>query len=160
MVDLERTSPRNRSLDPTSLLRLVPHRAPFRFIDEILEVDQDHIVGLYTFRHDEFFYSGHFPGKPITPGVILLETMAQIGVVAFGLHLAAQVPEINECDLLVLFTEANVEFTGIVGPGDQVTVRAKKIYFRKLKLKVTAEMTLADGTVVCAGELAGVGSIS
>jgi 3-hydroxyacyl-[acyl-carrier-protein] dehydratase len=65
---------------------------------------------------------------------------------------------IDERDFLVLFTEANVEFTGIVGPGDQVTVRAEKIYFRKLKLKVAAEMTLADGTVVCAGELAGVGS--
>ncbi len=160
MVDLERISPRSRSLDPTNLLGLVPHRAPFRFVDEILEVDRDHIVGLYTFRHDEFFYSGHFPGKPITPGVILLETMAQIGVVALGLHLVAQAPDINERDFLVLFTEANVEFTGIVGPGDQVTVSAEKIYFRKLKLKVAAEMTLADGTVVCAGELAGVGSIS
>jgi 3-hydroxyacyl-[acyl-carrier-protein] dehydratase len=147
-------------LDPSSLLGLVPQRAPFRFVDEILEVDQDHIVGLYTFRHDEFFYSGHFPDKPITPGVILLETMAQIGVVALGLHLAAQAPDINEHDFLVLFTEADVEFTGIVGPGEQVTVRAEKIYFRKLKLKVAAEMTLADGTVVCAGELAGVGSIS
>jgi len=160
MVDPQQKPPRSGSLDPTSLLGLVPQRAPFRFVDEILEVDQDHIVGLYTFKHDEFFYSGHFPSKPITPGVILLETMAQIGVVAFGLHLAAQNPEINEGDFLVLFTEANVEFTGIVAPGDQVTVSAERIYFRKLKLKVTAEMTLADGTVVCSGDLAGVGSIS
>lgn len=158
MVDPRQAVPTTQSLDPGALLALVPQRPPFRFVDEILEVDESHIVGRYTFRDDEFFYTGHFPAKPITPGVILVETMAQIGLVALGLYLAAESPTIDEQNLLVWFTEANVEFTGIVGPGDQVTVRAEKIYFRKLKLKVTAEMTLADGTVVCAGELAGVGS--
>ena len=47
------------------------------------------LVGAYRFREDEFFYRGHFPGRPITPGVILIETMAQIGVVAFGMYLLA-----------------------------------------------------------------------
>ncbi|MGB3565423.1 MAG: beta-hydroxyacyl-ACP dehydratase [Thermoanaerobaculia bacterium] len=160
MVDPRQAAPTTRTLDPGTLLALVPQRTPFRFVDEIVEVDESHIVGRYTFRDDEFFYTGHFPAKPITPGVILVETMAQIGLVALGLYLAAVSPAIDEQNLLVWFTEADVEFTGIVGPGDQVTVSAEKIYFRKLKLKVAAEMTLADGTVVCAGELAGVGSIS
>jgi 3-hydroxyacyl-[acyl-carrier-protein] dehydratase len=158
MVDFRQAAPTTRTLDPGSLLALVPHRAPFRFVDEILEVEQDHIVGRYTFRDDEFFYAGHFPAKPITPGVILVETMAQIGLMALGLYLAAESPAIDDQNLGFRFTEAQVEFTGIVRPGDQVTVSAEKIYFRKLKLKVAAEMTLADGTVVCAGELAGVGS--
>ncbi|MEO1575848.1 MAG: beta-hydroxyacyl-ACP dehydratase, partial [Pseudomonadota bacterium] len=56
------------------LLQAVPQQAPFRFIDTIVEVDDDHIVGRYTFRPDEFFYAGHFPGQPVTPGVILIET--------------------------------------------------------------------------------------
>jgi 3-hydroxyacyl-[acyl-carrier-protein] dehydratase len=69
------------------VLALVPQRRPFRFIEEILELDEEHIVGAYRFRSDEYFYPGHFPGLPVTPGVILIETMAQTGVVAFGLYL-------------------------------------------------------------------------
>ena len=52
-------------------------------------LDEEQIVGAYRFREDAFFYRGHFPGRPITPGVILIETMAQIGVVAFGMYLLA-----------------------------------------------------------------------
>ena len=69
------------------ILNSVPQQYPFRFIDEILELDDEHIVGSYRFREDEYFYQGHFPDQPITPGVILIETMAQMGVVAFGLYL-------------------------------------------------------------------------
>src|SRR5512137_2288214 len=69
------------------ILLNIPQQHPFRFIDEILELDEEHIVGAYRFREDEYFYPGHFPGQPITPGVILIETMAQTGVVAFGLYL-------------------------------------------------------------------------
>ncbi|MBN2397434.1 MAG: beta-hydroxyacyl-ACP dehydratase, partial [Deltaproteobacteria bacterium] len=73
--------------DPETIrqvLEMVPQMPPFRFIDDILEMDGDHIVGAYRFREDEYFYRGHFPGRPVTPGVILIETMAQTGVVAFG----------------------------------------------------------------------------
>jgi 3-hydroxyacyl-[acyl-carrier-protein] dehydratase len=71
------------------VLALVPQQKPFRFIDEILCLTDEGIVGAYRFRADEFFYPGHFPGRPITPGVILVESMAQIGVVAFGLYCCA-----------------------------------------------------------------------
>jgi 3-hydroxyacyl-[acyl-carrier-protein] dehydratase len=59
-------------LTPAQLLDLLPQQRPFRFVDEIVEVDEQRIVGRYTFREDEWFYAGHFPGRPITPGVILL----------------------------------------------------------------------------------------
>ena len=72
------------------VLAAVPQQEPFRFIDEILEMDTEHIVGAYRFKEDEYFYRGHFPGRPITPGVILVEAMAQTGVVAFGLYLVME----------------------------------------------------------------------
>jgi 3-hydroxyacyl-[acyl-carrier-protein] dehydratase len=143
------------TVDTQALLALVPQQRPFRFIDEIVEVSDEHIVGRYRFRSDEFFYAGHFPNNPITPGVILIETIAQTGVVALGLHLTSRIDEAK--DLVTVFTETNVEFSGLVQPGDQVTVHARKVYFRRMKLKVQAEMKLEDGTVVCSGELAGMG---
>jgi len=71
-------------LSKEEVLALVPQQEPFRFIDEITELDEEHIVANYTFRPDADFYRGHFPGNPITPGVILTETMAQAGVVALA----------------------------------------------------------------------------
>lgn len=137
---------------------MVPQQRPFRFIDEITELDDEHIVSIYTFRPDESFYEGHFPGNPITPGVILLETLAQTSVVAFGIYLASKVmPKEDILQLLTLFTEADVEFSGMVRPGDLVTVRAKKLYFRRFKIKVEAELLLADGSVACSGSIAGMG---
>jgi 3-hydroxyacyl-[acyl-carrier-protein] dehydratase len=69
------------------VLELLPQQEPFRFVDEILEVDSEHIVSRYTFRPGADFYRGHFPGNPITPGVLLIEAMAQTGVVALGIYL-------------------------------------------------------------------------
>src|SRR5438477_9477834 len=63
------------AMTPAAVLDAMPHRSPFRFIDEILELDEDHIVAAYRYSADADFYRGHFPGNPITPGVLLLEAM-------------------------------------------------------------------------------------
>jgi 3-hydroxyacyl-[acyl-carrier-protein] dehydratase len=139
-------------LTPAAVLAAVPHRPPFRFIDEIVELDQDHIVAGYRFRADADFYQGHFPGNPITPGVLLVEAMAQAGVVAHGIYLLGGDPT-----MLTLFTDATVEFSGIVRPGQRVLVRGRKLLFRRRLLRSAVEMTLEDGTVVCSGTLAGMG---
>ncbi len=143
-------------LDPAAVLAALPQQPPFRFVDAICEISEHHIVGSYAFARDEYFYAGHFPGNPITPGVILVETMAQIGVVALGLYLAACKGLGTSSDLITLFSEANVEFLGVVRPGQTVTVRADRIYFRHRKLKVRAEMH-CEGVLVCAADLAGIG---
>lgn len=143
------------------ILELVPQQAPFRFIDEIISLDEDGIVGAYRFRKDEFFYRGHFPGRPITPGVILVETMAQIGVVAFGMYLLACQRNVRPSQMkgpLSLFSLAdNIEFKGIVAPGERVIVKGRKIYLRKGALKVDISMERENGEVVCMGKLAGMG---
>ena len=142
-------------MTPEAVLAAVPHRPPFRFIEEILELDQEHIVASYRFPENAEFYRGHFPGNPITPGVLLLETMAQAGVVAHGIYLLGSDPDRPR--MLTLFTDATVEFNGVVRPGQRVITRGKKLVFRRLFLRSAVEMTLEDGTVVCSGTLAGMG---
>jgi len=142
------------------VLGMVPQQHPFRFIDEILELDDQHCVGAYRFRPDEYFYKGHFPGLPITPGVILIETMAQTGVVAFGLYLSVLSGKAKEMaeENVTLFTLADsVEFTGVVSPGERVVVTGKKVYFRGNQIKVDVSMTRHGGEPVCSGTLSGKG---
>ena len=143
------------------ILNSVPQQRPFRFIDEILDLDDDHIMGAYRFREDEYFYRGHFPEMPITPGVILIETMAQTGVVALGLYLTIKQNGIiteGIPKLTTLFTFADgVEFSGIVIPGERVIIRGEKIYFRKGSLKTKVSMERESGEMVCFGLLAGTG---
>jgi 3-hydroxyacyl-[acyl-carrier-protein] dehydratase len=145
-------------LTPEEVLAMVPQQEPFRFIDKIIEIDQEHIVSEYRFRPDAEFYRGHFPGNPVTPGVILLEAMAQSGVVALGIYVAIHQLGMEETKkLLTFFTDANVEFSGIVKPGDRVTTTAKVVFFRRRKMRSEAEMRLDDGTVVCSGTISGMG---
>ena len=145
-------------LGPEEVLELLPQREPFRFIDEILKVDEDHIVARYCFREDAEFYRGHFPGDPITPGVILLESLAQVGVVALGIYLyALQYGREGVKKRVALFTDASIDFSGIVKPGERVTISAQKMFFRRGKLRSEASMALDDGTVVCAGTISGLG---
>ncbi|RZO86412.1 MAG: beta-hydroxyacyl-ACP dehydratase [Oceanococcus sp.] len=140
------------------ILDTVPQREPFRFIDEIQELSENHIVANYRFPDDADFYRGHFPGNPVTPGVILIETLAQAGVVALGIYIIQQKYSLDEARKTIsMFTEAEVEFTGMVKPGQRVIVRAEKIFYRHRKIRAKAEMFLDDGTPVCSGVLSGMG---
>jgi len=145
-------------LSPAEVLELLPQREPFRFVDEILEVDEDHIVATYRYPPEADFYRGHFPGNPVTPGVILLETVAQVGVVALGIYLVALAGGRDAVRrTLALFSDAEVEFSGVVRPGERVTVRAKKVFYRRGKMRSEAQMTREDGTVVCTATISGMG---
>ena len=142
------------------VLDAIPQTTPFRFIDEIIELDENRIVSAYRFKEDEYFYEGHFPGKPITPGVILVETMAQAGVVALGIYQllknGLKEEEIRQITTLFALIDS-VEFSGIVNPGERVIVSGEKIYFRKGNLKSKVSIEKEDGTSVCHGILTGAG---
>ena len=143
------------------ILSALPQQPPFRFIEEIMEMDGEHITGAYRFRRDEYFYRGHFPGRPVTPGVILIEAMAQTGVVAHGLYLSmtklgVSVDEVKKITTLFTYAE-EVEFLGIVVPGERIIFQGKKIYFRQGSLKAVITAEREDGEIVCRGTLAGKG---
>lgn len=145
-------------LTAAETLAELPQRKPFRFVDEILEVGNEEIVAAFRFRQDHDFYRGHFPGNPVTPGVILVEAMAQVGVVALGIYLLAKQAGIEEVRRVVtMFTDMQVDFTGVVRPGDRVITTGRKVFFRRLKLRSTVEMRIEDGPVVCSGTLSGMG---
>ncbi len=145
-------------MTPQEVLDRIPQREPFRFIDEILELSDDHIVAAYTFRPELDFYRGHFPGRPITPGVILIEAMAQAGVVGLGIHILSQELGPDEAaKYMTLFTDAAIDFGGVVPPGARVITTGRKVFFRRKKLRSEVKMELEDGSVVCSGTLSGMG---
>ena len=146
------------SLTSEEVLALIPQQRPFRFIDRLVELTDAKAVGEYTYRPDESFYAGHFPGNPVTPGVILIETMCQTGLVALGIYLLGlELPKEEVAKTVTLFTDSEVEFERVVKPGDTVRVTAEKIFWRRRKLKSNVVLTLADGTPVAKGTVAGMG---
>ena len=145
-------------LTPDQVLELLPQQEPFRFVDRILELNEERIIATYRFRPEADFYRGHFPGNPVTPGVILLEAVAQVGVVALGIYLFALEHSREELERTVtLFADAEVEFSGVVPPDTEVTISARKVFWRRNKLRSEARMVLADGTLVCAATISGMG---
>ena len=135
------------------LLHALPYSEPFLFVGELLDVSEEGVRGTYTFSKDLEFYRGHFTDLPVTPGVILIETMAQIGVVCLGISLLS---DSGVCDgLQIAMTSSAVDFLLPVYPGEKVTVQSKKKYYRFGKLKCEVEMKNAAGAVVCRGVIAG-----
>jgi 3-hydroxyacyl-[acyl-carrier-protein] dehydratase len=135
------------------ILEHLPYQHPFMFVDEIIRVTESEIEGHYTFKPDEFFYAGHFKGNPVTPGVILLETMAQIALVSHVIHLSKNA--LDQPVKLMAFTSAQVNFLKPVFPEQKVTVKGQLVYFRMGKIK--SEVTLVDSTgeIACSGTLSG-----
>jgi 3-hydroxyacyl-[acyl-carrier-protein] dehydratase len=69
------------------IIKFFPIKSPYKYIDRIISVSDSSIIGSYQFKKEEFFYQGHLPGYPITPGAILTESSVQIGLLAFGMYL-------------------------------------------------------------------------
>jgi len=141
------------------ILNVLPYKSSFRFVDKILSLNENSVTGEYTLQQDSFFYQDHFVGNPITPGVILTEIMAQIGLVVLGIYLITKDnnTDINQSGLLFpLLTSTEVSFFKMVLPGDSVKVTSKKEYFRFGKLKCYVEMLNSSNELIAKGTFSGI----
>jgi 3-hydroxyacyl-[acyl-carrier-protein] dehydratase len=121
---------------------LLPHRAPFLFVDEIIEANKEKIVAKHVFKESEFFFPGHFPEYPVVPGVILAETMAQSG--GAGLRKAGL---LGGSDLFFFATLDKVKFRRQVRPGEEVRSEVAN-------LRISPKMIKQSGKAYVGGELA------
>ena len=137
-----------------SIIELLPYEAPFLFVEGLTLVSKNGIEGYYTFKEDEYFYRGHFKDSPITPGVILIEVMAQIGVVCLGVLLLKEQVSKTEKPQIAL-TSNQVDFFLPVHPKERVRVVSEKIYFRFNKLKCKVHLFNDKNELVCRGTISG-----
>ena len=134
------------------VLTKLPYSKPFLFVDEILTISENGVEGCYTFNEDLEFYRGHFVDNPVTPGVILTETMAQIGLVCLGIYLL----DINfNSKTKIALTASAIDYLKPVFPNEKVLVISEKVYFRFGKLKCNVKMINKDGIIVCKGTISG-----
>ena len=136
------------------IIKLLPYQKPFLFVDGLTAISSEGITGNYTYKKEEYFYKGHFKNNPITPGVILTECMAQIGVVCLGIYLLKA--EISNGKMpQIALTSSQIDFFLPVFPGEQVTVISEKEFFRFNKLKCNLKMLNTQGELVCRGNISG-----
>lgn len=138
----------------------LPYKSSFLFVDNISALDINGVTGDYTLRKDAFFYEDHFVNNPVTPGIILTEIMAQIGLVVLGIQLIMNENKesgvmVNET-LFPLLTATEVYFFKMVLPGEKVTVISRKKYFRFGKLKCLVEMHNNAAEIIAKGVFSGI----
>jgi 3-hydroxyacyl-[acyl-carrier-protein] dehydratase len=131
-------------LDIARIVQCIPHRFPFLLIDRVVEVEKDvGAVGIKNVTINEHFFAGHFPGHPVMPGVLIIESMAQTAAVLVVETLG---PE-SEGKLVYFMMIEGAKFRRPVGPGDQMRIHVKKDRNRGSVWKFSAEAKV-DGLVV------------
>ncbi|WP_430467153.1 3-hydroxyacyl-ACP dehydratase FabZ family protein [Winogradskyella ouciana] len=141
-------------MNKNDIINLLPYQNPFIFVDGIDEISEEKIKGHYTFKSDEMFYKGHFKDNPITPGVILTECMAQIGLVCLGIYLMKNELDDSKNPQIVL-TSHQMDFYLPVLPNAKVTVVSEKEIFRFNKLKCKVRMLNEKEELVARGNISG-----
>jgi len=128
--------------DILQVLEILPHRYPFLLVDRILELTPEYVVGLKNVTINEPFFQGHFPGKPIMPGVLIVEAMAQAGgILAFFLLAARQRSPVYFMGM------DHVRFRKPVRPGDQLILKVKLLKQRGAVFKMSGEAFVNDQLV-------------
>jgi UDP-3-O-[3-hydroxymyristoyl] N-acetylglucosamine deacetylase/3-hydroxyacyl-[acyl-carrier-protein] dehydratase len=134
-------------LDSSAVMRILPHRYPFLFIDKVICLEPGKYArGIKNVTINDNFFQGHFPGRPVMPGVLIVEAMAQIG----GVMMLA--PEENRGKLAYFLAADNVRFRKTVLPGDELVLEAEAVKIKSKTGRVKAR-ALVEGKVVAEAEL-------
>lgn len=129
------------------LQQLLPHRYPFALVDRIIDyVPGERAVGLKNVTFNEPHFQGHFPGKPLMPGVLIIEAMAQVGGIVL-----TQLPGVD--GLCVFAGMDRVKFRRPVVPGDQLIITTELVAVKRLRFGKMKSRAEVDGQLVCEGTL-------
>jgi 3-hydroxyacyl-[acyl-carrier-protein] dehydratase len=137
-------------LDVNGIQQILPHRYPFLLVDAILEIEpQKRIVGIKNVTYNEPFFQGHFPGRPVMPGVLIIEAMAQAG----GVLLFREVPD-RANKLLYFAAIDDARFRRPVLPGEQLRLEVSVLTWRMSVCKLSGQATVngelaAEATLMC-----------
>lgn len=141
-------------MESSDLTKIIKQRLSygdsFLFIDEITQVDDDCIEGHYTFTGNEFFYHDHFVNNPVTPGVIILEMMGQIGMIS---HIAWMMHQSgNPKKFFPLMTNCSADYFLQVKINEKMTVRGTKKYIRNNLMRSSVELYNPSGELAARAE--------
>lgn len=128
------------------ILKDIPHRYPFLLVDKVLEIGKETIVGQKNLTMNEAFFQGHFPDAPIMPGVLIIESLAQLSAIWVYERL-------HHDKIAVLLNVANAKFRRPARPGDVLILKCHLIHFTTKAAKVRAE-AFVDGILVADSEMA------
>ncbi len=128
------------------IVEILPHRYPFLLIDRIIEVQEKFVRGIKCVTMNEWFFQGHFPQKPVMPGVLIVEAMAQTGAVMVHQW------EENKGKLVFLAGIDGARFRRLVQPGDVITFEVTEVYRRRGVGRSEAK-AFVDGELVCEATL-------
>lgn len=141
----------SKTININTIMNLLPHRYPFLLIDRVIDyVPAERLTAIKNVTINEPFFNGHFPNRPVMPGVLMIEAIAQAGgILYFQTHIDQGTPDTG---LMFLAGIDNARFKRVVEPGDQLRIEVQPLKIRGAIWKMKGEIFVED-KLVCSTEI-------